>query len=188
MNFDHDILAAAQRWIRLRDRDEHPIGDFDRAGRFHLDERFPCCAGIRSPSRRYPYSEMLHGRSLAHVLQEAGLQEREREVRAALRLIDPERAARRKLREEKCDALRRSLVQRFVTLAGECETLVVAASTLAELIDKVRAPHLLKQMMAYSLDELVAYIDRRSRQPMLAIALRLWRSGEGERQQFLQAA
>lgn len=39
------------------------------------------CDGIRSPSRAYPFSEMLHGRSLNHVAYELGLEQHSSVVR-----------------------------------------------------------------------------------------------------------
>ena len=50
-------------------RSSHPDGEFDKAGRFYPSEQetCDCCAGIRSPSRAYPYSYMVHCRSKLHV-------------------------------------------------------------------------------------------------------------------------
>jgi hypothetical protein len=64
-----EIEIAAAQFIRRQNRTEHPAGKFDKAGRFELanEERRTCCAGIRTPSRAYPYSEMIHGRSAQHV-------------------------------------------------------------------------------------------------------------------------
>lgn len=67
------VIAAAERYARLQARAEHPIGDFDKGQRFHLRQRYACCAGIRSRSRHYPNSEMIHGRTVEHVAHEAGL-------------------------------------------------------------------------------------------------------------------
>lgn len=63
------IEEAAREYIARQNRNSHPDGTFDRAGRFYPadDERRPCCAGIRPPSRAYPYSEMTHCRSALHV-------------------------------------------------------------------------------------------------------------------------
>lgn len=58
------IFAAASTYLRLRDRLEHPVGEFDNAGRFYLTDKCDCCSSIRSPSRAYPYSHMVHGRSV----------------------------------------------------------------------------------------------------------------------------
>lgn len=50
-------------------RTEHPDGTFDKAGRWYPseEERCECCASVRSPSRRFPYSYMTHCRTKKHV-------------------------------------------------------------------------------------------------------------------------
>lgn len=45
----------------LKNREQHPRGTFDKAGRFYLEDGD--IAYVRSPSRVYPFSEMLHGRT-----------------------------------------------------------------------------------------------------------------------------
>lgn len=67
------VEAAAREYIALRDRQQHPAGRFDRKGRFELAQTFECCRGIRAPSKRYPYPEMLHGRTVIHVAHIHGL-------------------------------------------------------------------------------------------------------------------
>ena len=49
-------------------RATHPDGRFDTAGRWYPSEpeRQPCCEHIRGPSRGWPYSLMLHCRTLRH--------------------------------------------------------------------------------------------------------------------------
>ena len=65
-----DIEAGAE-YYRRQVRQSHPDCDFDDAGRAYLskarDEYCDFCDNIRSPSRRFPYSEMTHGRSAVHV-------------------------------------------------------------------------------------------------------------------------
>lgn len=84
------IFAAASSYLRLRDRLEHPAGEFDNAGRFYLVDTCDCCSSIRSPSRAYPYSHMIHGRSVVHVAHAAGLADYARAVRAVAGVIDRE--------------------------------------------------------------------------------------------------
>jgi hypothetical protein len=56
----------------LQARVIHPPGVFDSDGRFYLTEfRAECCNRIQSPSRLYPYSEMVHGRTKKHLRQVA---------------------------------------------------------------------------------------------------------------------
>lgn len=67
---DLEKIERATRMYRARqERQEHPRGSFDRAGRFWLDddERQACCGRIRTPSRAWPYSEIKHARSAEHV-------------------------------------------------------------------------------------------------------------------------
>jgi hypothetical protein len=60
----------AKSFIELKDRITNPEGTWDKGGRFYLDNSFECCKYIRTPSRRWPYSEMLHGRTLEHEASE----------------------------------------------------------------------------------------------------------------------
>ena len=84
------IFAAADEYIKLRDRVVHPVGEFDKQGRFILTVRCDCCVGIRRPSKRYPYSQMTHGRSFVHVATAAGLAEYTKAVKAVVGVIDSE--------------------------------------------------------------------------------------------------
>ncbi len=77
-------VQAAQTYLRRRQRFEHPAGDFDKAGRFRLRE--PTVGHVRSPSRAWPYSEMLHGRTLMHCAHVHGADELN--VRAIVTLLD----------------------------------------------------------------------------------------------------
>ena len=63
------LRQVAQEYIDRRDRDTDPPGRFDKAGRWyaHETERRDCCWPIRSPSRAYPYSWLVHCRSAKHV-------------------------------------------------------------------------------------------------------------------------
>jgi hypothetical protein len=60
----------AKSFIELKDRITNPEGTWDKGGRFYLDNSFECCKYIRTPSRRWPYSEMIHGRTLQHAASE----------------------------------------------------------------------------------------------------------------------
>lgn len=85
---DLEIIEAATEYIRLRDRITNPRGTFDGGGRFYLDdsERHECCDGIRTPSRRFPYSEMVHARTAIHVAAMHGLEPKS--VRRAAKVLD----------------------------------------------------------------------------------------------------
>lgn len=67
-------LAEARQKItelysRRQSRLEHPDGRTDNAGRWYPsdDEKCDCCDHVRSPSRAYPWSYMLHCRTRKHV-------------------------------------------------------------------------------------------------------------------------
>ena len=52
----------------FRDFNENPIGEWDKQGRWYPDEteRCPCCDKIRTPSRNWPYSLLVHCKSKKH--------------------------------------------------------------------------------------------------------------------------
>lgn len=63
------IEAAHECFVRRKDRDEHPTGKFDKGGRWYpaSQEEQICCSDVRSPSRSWPYSLMLHCRTAKHI-------------------------------------------------------------------------------------------------------------------------
>jgi len=63
------LVAARVELTNRQNRKTNPKGTFDNAGRWYpsADERQPCCQQIRSPSRTFPYSFMLHCRTVVHV-------------------------------------------------------------------------------------------------------------------------
>ena len=79
------VQEAITEYLKLKNRKTHPEGTFDSGGRFYLaeSEKHDCCRGIRSPSRAYPYSEMVHARTLKHVAHKYNVLESE--CRKALR-------------------------------------------------------------------------------------------------------
>lgn len=62
-------LTAARTWLARHDRSQHPSGRFDSKSRWlPASEEFrECCARIRRPSARWPYSLLTHCRSKDHV-------------------------------------------------------------------------------------------------------------------------
>lgn len=68
-------LECVEEYMDRKSRISHPKGKRDSAGRFYLNEHYRCCAGIRSPSRAFPFSQSKHGRSLPHVAHEFGMEE-----------------------------------------------------------------------------------------------------------------
>ena len=65
----NQIQKATKEYLDRQGRTSHPNGEFDKGGRFYLakEEICDCCTGIRSPSRSWPYSQMVHGRTMKHV-------------------------------------------------------------------------------------------------------------------------
>ena len=88
LQIDSLLHAAAKTYLARHDRVEHPAGGFDRAGRWvpSAIERQDCCECIRTPSRAYPYSLMLHCRSAEHVANLFGVTPRE--LRRAARYVE----------------------------------------------------------------------------------------------------
>lgn len=72
----HEMLRQAVGMYRDRKaRRTHPDGSFDKHGRWYpsSSERQACCDSIRSPSVSYPYSLMLHCRTVDHIARRHGL-------------------------------------------------------------------------------------------------------------------
>lgn len=64
-----DLNTAVATYIHRQNRSENPSGKFDSAGRWYPSdaEQHACCNAIRSPSRHWPYSLMLHCRTAEHI-------------------------------------------------------------------------------------------------------------------------
>jgi len=82
------LRAAATRYIDLQSRLRHPLGDSDNAGRWYPNNEQECCKGIRSPTRSWPWSLMLHCRTMVHVAQDTGYELTT--LRAAVRRVEGE--------------------------------------------------------------------------------------------------
>jgi hypothetical protein len=52
-------------FLLLRTRELNPKGKFDKAGRFYLDHAD--LVDVRDPSRAFPYSQLVAGRTLKYV-------------------------------------------------------------------------------------------------------------------------
>jgi hypothetical protein len=91
------VKQAALCYVRRRDRLEHPLGEFDNAGRWYPDpsEGLDTCR-LRSPSRAWPFTYQRACRSLAHCMRLEGVpSEHATEVRREVRRLDLEREARK---------------------------------------------------------------------------------------------
>lgn len=69
MEYTENLRQAAKEYNNRKKRCTHPSGAFDRAGRWEPDdsEKQDCCDDVREPSRAYPYSLMVHCRTMEHV-------------------------------------------------------------------------------------------------------------------------
>lgn len=68
---ESQLGKAVKCYIDRQNRDEHPSGYFDNVKRWKpfSYERCECCNGIRSPSMGFPFSLMVHCRSITHIAQ-----------------------------------------------------------------------------------------------------------------------
>lgn len=86
-----DLSNAVRTYLNRRDRLSHPVGKFDKAGRWYPseEETCECCKYIRTPSRAWPYSYMTHCRTIEHVahLYNVDAKELRRAVRAQERQV-----------------------------------------------------------------------------------------------------
>jgi hypothetical protein len=88
---------AASLYLDRKDRRAHPGGAFDSKRRWSPSdaEHRPCCSSIRTPSAAYPYSALVHCRTLQHVanltgVDEAALRKAVREARPPTPRATPE--------------------------------------------------------------------------------------------------
>jgi hypothetical protein len=86
---DMTIDEAASLYLDRKDRAAHPDGTFDSKRRWAESdaEHRPCCSTIRTPSAAYPYSKLVHCRTLQHVANLTGVDEAE--LRKAARAARP---------------------------------------------------------------------------------------------------
>jgi len=80
------LRSAAQQYLDLRDRRANPAGTFDAGGRWYPTQELACCGSIRTPSRSWPYSYLVHCRTLAHIATQSGYPVAT--LRAAVKRID----------------------------------------------------------------------------------------------------
>lgn len=66
-----EVLTAALEWRARQARRSKPSGRWDNGGRFYpsAEERRPCCAGVRDPSRNWPRSLWRHVLGYRHVAE-----------------------------------------------------------------------------------------------------------------------
>lgn len=71
------VRQAAHEYIDRRDRNTHPQGEFDQAGRWYPAEHEDCDHSVSPPSRRFPYRYMVHCRTALHVAWLYGVSRRD---------------------------------------------------------------------------------------------------------------
>lgn len=88
---------AIEEFKSLQSREINPVGEFDKAGRWYPSdtEQAECCKGLRSPSRAYPYSLMVHCRTLKHICTKHGLDYRE--VKKVMNAEKPKRKIEKRI-------------------------------------------------------------------------------------------
>ena len=69
------INDAMEEYLARQERRRHPDGTFDKKSRWYPSgkEKQECCENIRGPSTAYPYSSMVHCRTVEHVANLYGL-------------------------------------------------------------------------------------------------------------------
>lgn len=69
LSYNERLIKAAEVYVSRKQRDTHPDGEFDKGGRWYpsREETCSCCSSIRSPSRAYQYSLMVHCRTCEHI-------------------------------------------------------------------------------------------------------------------------
>jgi len=69
--YQNRLNTAVICYLERQSRSSHPSGKFDNARRWEPDEgeRRKCCNSIRTPSRAWAYSLMLHCRTMVHIAQ-----------------------------------------------------------------------------------------------------------------------
>lgn len=87
--FPKSVLDAARLYSARKERDSHPEGTFDNAGRWYPSDREwqECCGHVRSPTRAFPYSYMTHCRTAEHAANRFGVDVKE--VRRAHKQVLP---------------------------------------------------------------------------------------------------
>ena len=72
------VFRAAEEYLARKARKSHPEGDFGSGMKWYPSkgERCDCCDYIREPSNTWPYSLLLHCRTIGHVAALYGVDEK----------------------------------------------------------------------------------------------------------------
>lgn len=76
------VFSACIEFRKRQNRESHPSGNFDKAGRWFPNdaEESLCCKSISSPTRAYPFSLNSHCRTAKHVANLYAITTREMSV------------------------------------------------------------------------------------------------------------
>jgi len=98
---NNKIRKAIDEFKALQSREKNPVGSFDSAGRWYPDESEKCefCDSTRSPSRSYPYSLLLHCRTLKHICSKYELDYSE--VKKAMNAEKPQKKVEKQIMYKK---------------------------------------------------------------------------------------
>jgi hypothetical protein len=91
-------VEAAVKCVEARqNRTKHPDGTFDKQDRWRPsdEEKCACCADIRPPSVNYPFSLMMHCRTVPHIANLFGVNafELRKAVNAHKKALAPNKSA-----------------------------------------------------------------------------------------------
>ena len=67
------LLEAVDDYMKLKSRQKHPSGYFDKSGRWYQNNPCACCKNISSPKRKFPLTLNKHCRSAVHVATSHGI-------------------------------------------------------------------------------------------------------------------
>jgi len=89
-SYENRVLEAAYLYLSRRDRLKHPDGKFDKSGRWYPSETEieSCCKTIRAPSRKWPFSLLVHCRTIRHIANKFTV--KELDVRRMARKLEKE--------------------------------------------------------------------------------------------------
>ena len=149
------ITTAARCMHARKNRLEHPSGTFDTAGRWYPDddERQYCCGWIRGPSRAYPYSYMVHCRTVEHIANLHDLNNAEIAAARKVAFAD-ERAAAAVVRAAECEKLRTSILALLECGWGERGGMII--EDMRMILDGIKSISVLRRLAECDDEEEVA--------------------------------
>ena len=124
------VKNAVSTYIRRKNRDEHPEGEFDNGGRWYPDEIENLdTRHYRTPSRSFPYSYMTACRTLRHAVEDLEFLFAPSALRASKRLA--------RVEEQELDMDFTKQVTIFKKIISEYEFEIETVYGLIELKEKL---------------------------------------------------